>query len=87
MPKPSQGAFDDPATGKHRKTRDIGAAPDDLDGPMAKLGDRAVEPAAAVGAVGKQMTQPRKPVVDGADDQRGTIAILHVGGVDFTADQ
>ena len=85
--KPSQGAFDDPATGKHRKARDIGAPPDDLDRPVAELGERAVEPAAAVGAVGKQMAQPGKQVVDGADDQRGTIAILHIGGVDFRADQ
>ena len=54
---------------------------------MAKLGDRAVEPAASIGAVGKQMAQPGKQVVDGANDKRGTIAILHIGGVDFSADQ
>lgn len=54
---------------------------------MAELGERAVEPAAAVGAVGKQMAQPGKQVVDGADDKRGPIAILHIGGVDFRADQ
>jgi len=85
--EPRQCAFDNPATGKHRKTRDIGAALDDFDRPVAKLGDRAVEPVASIGAVGKQMAQPGKQVVDGANDKRGTIAILHIGGVDFSADQ
>jgi len=47
--EPRQCAFDNPATGKHRKTRDIGAALDDFDRPVAKLGDRAVEPAASIG--------------------------------------
>jgi len=49
---------------------------------MAKPGQRMVEPTTSVGAVGKQMTQPRKQIVDGADDEPGTTAILHISGVD-----
>jgi len=33
------------------------------------------------------MTQPGKQLVDGRDDQSGTVAILDIGGVHLGADQ
>jgi hypothetical protein len=42
---------------------------------------------AVIDAVGEEMTQPGKQLVDGADDKPGTIAILHIGGVHLGPDQ
>src|SRR5437899_472321 len=42
---------------------------------------------APIGAVGKEMAQPRKEIVDGGDDERSTLAVLHVGGVHFGCEQ
>ena len=38
-------------------------------------------------AVGEEMTQPGKQLVDGRDDQSGAVAILDIGGVHLGADQ
>jgi hypothetical protein len=36
---------------------------------------------AVIDAVGEEMTQPGKQLVDGPDDKPGTVAILDIGGV------
>jgi hypothetical protein len=33
------------------------------------------------------MAQPGKEVVNGSDDERGAVAVLHVGAMDFCSDQ
>jgi hypothetical protein len=42
---------------------------------------------AVIDAVGEEMTQPGKQLVDGADDKPGTVAILGIGGVHLGANQ
>jgi hypothetical protein len=42
---------------------------------------------AVVDAVGKEVAQPGKQLVDGLDDQHRPIAILDIGGVHLGTDQ
>jgi hypothetical protein len=63
------------------KARRLGGAFDNFDRPIAKFVERFAQIGAVLDAVGKQVAQPRKEVVDGFDDELRTIAILDVGGV------
>jgi hypothetical protein len=73
--------------GKTTKPRTVSERFDDLDGPLADFVERGVELGAAVGAVGKDMSQPRMEISDRSQDQWGAIAILDVGFVDHSGDQ
>src|SRR5271167_1352299 len=42
---------------------------------------------AVVDAVSEEVSQPRKQLMDGLDDKRGTIAILDIGGVHLGTNQ
>ena len=42
-------------------------------------------PAQALSA--KELAQPGKEIMNGGDDKRSTVAVLHVGGMDFGSDQ
>ena len=64
----------------------VGHAPDDLDCPLAEFGEGVQQLIAGIGAVGEEVAQPGKEIVDRRDDQRSTVAVLHVGGVDFGSD-
>ena len=54
---------------------------------MVQFGKSAAQIGAIVDAVGEQMAQPRKQLVDGLDDQHRPIAILDIGGVHLGTDQ
>src|SRR5882762_9787668 len=85
--EPSQGPFDDPAPRQQLKADSVSGAFDDLDGPLAEFGESFGQVGAVVDTVGEEMAQPGKQLVDGLDDQHGTIAILDIGGVHLGADQ
>src|SRR5438132_462768 len=85
--EPSQGPFDDPAPRQQLKADSVSGAFDDLDGPLAEFGESFGQVGAVVDTVGEEMAQPGKQLVDGLDDQHGTIAILDIGGVHRGADQ
>src|SRR6266850_1477212 len=85
--EPSQGPFDDPAPRQQLKADSVRGAFDDLDGPLAEFGESFGQVGAVVDTVGEEMAQPGKQLVDGLDDQHGTIAILDIGGVHLGADQ
>src|SRR6267142_2169862 len=85
--EPSQGPFDDPAPRQQLKADSVSGAFDDLDGPFAEFGESFGQVGAVVDTVGEEMAQPGKQLVDGLDDQHGTIAILDIGGVHLGADQ
>src|SRR4030095_9902567 len=59
----------------------------DLDGPVAEFDQDGAQVGAIIDAVGKEMTQPWKQVVDSSDDQPGTVTILDVGRVNRDTDQ
>ncbi len=80
--EPSKRAFDDPAARQDLKADGIGHAPHDLDAPIAEFGERLEKLIAGIGAVGEEMAQPGEEVVDGFDNERRPIAVLHIGGVD-----
>jgi hypothetical protein len=85
--EPGEGAFDDPAAGKASKTDGVSPARHDLNGPAAEFGERVHQLVAGISAVGEEVAQPRKEVVNGRDDERSTIAVLHVGAMHLGADQ
>src|ERR1700757_2665738 len=85
--EPSQGSFDDPAARQQLKAGGVSGAFDDLDGPLAEFGESLMQVGASVDTVGEEMAQPGKQLVDGLDDQHGTIAILDISGVHLGADQ
>src|SRR5882724_7895817 len=85
--EPSQGPFDDPAARQQLKADSVSGAFDDFDGPLAEFGEGLAQVGAVIDAVGEEMAQPGKQLVDGLNDKPGTIAILDIGGVHLGADQ
>ena len=75
--EPSESALDNPAPRQDDKAADGIGTLDDLDDPLADFVESGVELGAAVGAVGKDMPQPRMEMSDRG--QRCAIAILDVG--------
>jgi hypothetical protein len=53
---------------------------------LPNLVSHVQELVAGISAVGEEMAQPREKVVNGGDNERRTIAVLHVGGMHLGAD-
>jgi hypothetical protein len=85
--EPSEGALDNPAPGRDDKAADGIGAFDDFDCPLADLIESGIELGPAVGAVGKDMAQPRIEIPHGGQNERCAIAILDVAFVDHSCDQ
>ncbi len=77
-----QGAFDHPAPRQQLKSGGRRSAFDDLDRPIAEFDQRRTQVGTLVDTVGKEVAQPGKQIVDGFDDEPGTVAVLDVGGMD-----
>ena len=58
--EPSESSFDHPAARQQLKAGRISGAFDDLDGPVAELGEGVTQVGAVVDAVGEQVAQPGK---------------------------
>src|SRR5215472_2935421 len=54
---------------------------DDLNGPLAELGERAGQLFPAVGAISENVTQLRKQQSNMLEQRRCSVAILDIGGV------
>jgi len=52
---------------------------DDLDGPVTLTLEGIAQFAARIAAIGEDVAQPWKPVADGLEQRRGSVAILHIG--------
>src|SRR3954465_4521375 len=52
---------------------------DDLDGPVTMTLEGIAQFAARIASIGEDMPQPWKPVADGLEQRRGSVAILHIG--------
>jgi hypothetical protein len=85
--EPGKGPFDNPAARQELKAGGRRGAFDDLDGPAAEFVQGGAQVGAIIDAVGKEMAQPGKQLVDGADDQLGPVPILDVGRVNRDTDQ
>ena len=72
--------FDDPAAGQDFEADRIGHAPHDFDAPSAEFSECFAELITGIGAVGEEVAQPGEEVVDGFDNKRRTITVLHIGG-------
>lgn len=79
--EPCKGAFDDPAARQEFEALgDVGAF-DDLQVPIADLGQCAAEFGPGIAAVGEYMAQPGKARANGLEHAGGTVPILDVGAV------
>ena len=67
--EPSESTLDNPAPRQDDKAADGIGTLDDLDSPLADFGESGVELGAAVGAVGKDMSQLRMETSDRGQDQ------------------
>src|SRR6516164_6733219 len=76
--EPSESSFHHPATRQQLKAGSISGAFDDLDSPVTELDQGVTQVATVVDAVGEQVAQPRKQLVDGLDDQHRPITILDI---------
>src|SRR6266481_4397841 len=85
--EPSEGSFDAPSPWEQLKACRVSGAFDDFDGPVAELDEGLAQVRAIINAVGEEMAQPGKQLVDGLDDKPGPIAILDIGGVHLGPDQ
>jgi hypothetical protein len=79
--EPGEAALDHPAAGQDSDASEIGRSPDDLEAePFARRRRGGAD--ALVGAVGKQMGQPREAPPGAGADQGQAVAVLDVGGPD-----
>ena len=62
--EPSEGSFDDPSPWQQLKASSVNGAFDDLDSPVTDPGKGLLQTGAVVDAVGKEVAQPGKPLVD-----------------------
>jgi len=85
--EPSEGLFDDPSPGEQLKSGRVSGAFDDLDRPLAEFDEGVAQIGAVIDAVGEEMAQPGKQLVNSLDDKPSTIAILDIGGVHLGTDQ
>ena len=85
--EPGKGAFDDPSPRQEQEAFGAVGAIDDLQGPVAELGELPVELWAGVGGVSEEVAQPWKGSADRLGDHRCAVAILDAGGMDDEADQ
>src|SRR6516162_7020486 len=76
--EPGKTAFDDPAAREDLETDSVGHATHDLDRPVAEFGKGIEQFVAPIGGVGEEMSQP---IVNGGNDQRSAVAVLHIGWV------
>ena len=67
--EPGKGPFDDPAAREELKTDGVGHARHDLDRPVAEFGEGIEQLVTRIGAVAEEMSQPRKEIVNGGDDE------------------
>src|SRR3984893_12762329 len=66
--EPGEGSFDDPSPWEQLKAGRVGGALDDLEGPVTEFGEGLTQIGAVIDAVGEEMAQPGKQLVDGLDD-------------------
>jgi len=80
--EPCKGTLDDPAFGQKLEAFDPGWSLDNLDCPMAAMGESVDELCAAINAVGKDMSKLGKSVAQALQQRDRTMDILNVGGMD-----
>src|SRR5271165_4861495 len=85
--KPGEGALNDPAPGQELKTFGLVRSLDDLQRPLPAPGKRRLQLLARVGAIGKDMAQPREEIADRSQQVGRAVSILNVGGVHLRANQ
>src|SRR5271163_946987 len=75
-PEPGKGAFDHPAFGLGLEGPDTLGSGDDLDGPLAELGDRAEQFAAAIDPIGEDVPKLGKREAEGFQQRHRTMIVL-----------
>ena len=84
---PCEGAFDDPAPGQDLEALGAVATLDNLDCPLAELGQRRAKLVASIASVREDMAQPGEAVADAGQHIGRAITVLLIGGVDNGSDE
>jgi hypothetical protein len=69
--------------GRTAKSTAFGCPPDNFGVLTAEFDKSSVQLVPDISAIAEQVTQPRKEVVDGCNNKRRAIAVLHIGVVDL----
>src|SRR5438105_2644605 len=85
--EPSQGTLDDPAARQEFEADRVLRSLDDFDCPLAEFGKGSLQLWPGIGAISEEVGQPREQRAYRFDDEHRAIAVLHIGRVDFGADQ
>jgi hypothetical protein len=85
--KPGKGSLDHPTPWQHLKTLGLVRSLDDLERPLPVPEKSGLQFLAGVGAIGKDMPQPREEIADRGQDLRGAIAILDISSMHLHANQ
>ncbi len=85
--EPREGAFHNPSAGQNLEAfSDIGAF-DDLERPLAELGQSIFEFGSGVAAIGEDMAQPGKGRADRSQQWHRAVAVLDLGAVNHGGDE
>lgn len=79
--EPGEGAFDHPSSWLGFESADALGSGDDLDGPLAAVGDCVEEFVAAIDAVSEDVAEFRERTANGFEQWHGTMVVLDIGGV------
>ena len=82
-----EGAFDDSAPGQDSETVGAVGTLDNLDCPLAELGQRRAKLVASIASVREDMAQTGEAVADAGQHIGRAVTVLHIGGVDNGSDE
>jgi len=79
--EPCKGPLDDPASGQYLEAFGVVGPLDDLDRSFPDLAQRLAQLVSGMATIGEDVPEPGVTAYDLCQDERCTIAILHVSGV------
>src|SRR5579859_6030493 len=86
-PEPGEGALNDPTLSLCFECPDALRASDNLDDPLAELGNRVEQFGTAIDAISKDVPQLGKGNAEGFQQRHCTVIVLDVGGMDLHGKQ
>lgn len=85
--EPGKGALDDPASRQELEAFDSGGPLDNLDGPLAAMGECIEQLFAAIDPVGKDVPKSGKALAQALQERDSAVDILNIGGMNVDGQQ